>query len=148
MDPLEDTTADEVRMHRSITVRLVLVALGTLFLLTGVVGIFTPLLPTTPFVLLAAACYARASSRFYGWLLANRSFGPMIREWRRYRSIPYRTKLFAIATMAATLAVSILVFVRPLWLQFAVAGFGLGLAAWMYRIPSRDAPARTPESGA
>ncbi len=147
MEQVEDPGEDEERKHRSMAVRLMLVGIGTLFLLVGVVGIFTPLLPTTPFVLLAAACYARASSRFYRWLLANRTFGPMIREWRRYRSIPWRTKLIAIAMMAATLSISIVFFVRPLWAQLVVAGFGLALAVWMYRIPSRDAPPRVRGEG-
>lgn len=142
MDDPQKESADEVRKHRSFTVRVVLVALGTLFLVVGVIGIFTPLLPTTPFILLAAACYARASTRFYGWLTRSATFGPMISEWRRHRSIRYRTKMVAIATMAVTLSVSILLFVRPLWMQLLVAAFGLVLAAWLYRIPSRDAPVR------
>ena len=133
----------EVRKHRSMTVRLVLVGIGSLALVVGVIGIFVPVLPTTPFVLLAAACYMRASSRFYRWLTGTRAFGPMIVEWHLYRSIRYRTKLVAIATMAATLAVSIVFFVRPVWLQAALAAFGVGLAIWMYRIPSRDAPLRS-----
>ena len=130
----------EVRKHRSLMVRLALVAAGTLFLLLAVIGIFTPVLPTTPFLLLAAGCYARASTRFYNWLLNNRAFGPLILEWRRHRSIPYRAKMIAIGMMACTLAVSVVFFVRPLWLQLALAAFGLGLAVWLYRIPSRDAP--------
>ena len=131
-----------VRLHSSLTLRALLVAAGTLSLLLGVIGIFTPVLPTTPFVLLAAACYARASTRFYRRLTANRTFGPMIREWQRHRSIAYRTKLFAIASMAASLGVSIAFFVEPLWLKAALAAFGAVLATWMYRIPSRDAPGR------
>ncbi len=131
-----------MRKHRSMTVRLVLVALGTLSLAVGVIGAFVPVLPTTPFVLLAAACYMRASTRFYRWLTGTRVFGPMIVEWHRHRSIRYRTKLYAIAMMATTLAASIVFFVRPGWLQAVLACFGIGLAIWMYRIPSRDAPRR------
>jgi uncharacterized membrane protein YbaN (DUF454 family) len=136
-------TETEIRPHASLALRALLVAVGTLSLLLGVVGAFTPVLPTTPFVLLAAACYARASTRLSGRLAASRTFGPMIREWRRHRSIPYRTKLFAIASMALSLGVSIAFFVEPPWLKAALAAFGAGLAAWMYRIPSRDAPARS-----
>lgn len=132
--------ADEVRKHGSLTVRVLLVIAGTACVVLGVIGIFTPLLPTTPFILLAAACYARASTRFYRWLLANRTFGPMIVEWRRHRSIPYRTKVISIVLMSVTMAISTIFFVRPLWLQLAVAACGVGLAAWMYRIPSRDRP--------
>ena len=139
--------ADEVRKHGSLTVRVLLVIAGTACVVLGVIGIFTPLLPTTPFILLAAACYARASTRFYRWLLANRTFGPMIVEWRRHRSIPYRTKVISIVLMSVTMAVSTIFFVRPLWLQVVIAACGVGLAAWMYRIPSRarpraDAPTR------
>jgi hypothetical protein len=132
----------EVRKHRSPLVRAALVAAGTLFLVLGVIGIFTPLLPTTPLLLAAAGCYARASTRFYNRLLNNPTVGPLILEWRRHRSIPYRTKLIAIATMGCTLAVSIVFFVRPAWLQAVLALFGVGLALWLYRIPSRDSPGR------
>lgn len=113
---------------------------GVLSLGLGILGMFLPVLPTTPFVLLAAACFARSSDRFYGWLLAHRAFGPMVREWRTHRSIPYRTKLVAIVLMAASLSTSIVFFVRPAWLQAALAVFGVGLALWLYRIPSRDRP--------
>jgi uncharacterized membrane protein YbaN (DUF454 family) len=138
MEP-EDYSA-EVRKPGSLTVRVMLVAAGTLCVGLGIVGLFMPVLPTTPFLLLAAACYARASSRFYNWLLNNRTFGPTIREWRRYRSIPYRTKLTAIALMAVTLTSSIVFFVRSPALQAALAVLGVLLAVWMYRIPSRDRP--------
>ena len=128
----------EVRKHRSVAVRAAFVALGTLFVGLGVLGIFLPLLPTTPFLLLAAACYARASTRFYNWLLNNPTFGPLILEWRRYRSIPYRVKVLAIVLMSLTLASSIIFFVPNAYAQMALAGFGVLLAAYLYRIPSRD----------
>jgi hypothetical protein len=127
-----------VRKHDSLLVRVLLVALGSAFVVLGLVGLFTPVLPTTPFLLLAAACYARASRRFYNWLLNNRSFGPTILEWQQHRSIAYRTKLVAIAMMATTLTISIVFFVANPWLQGALALFGLSLAIYMYRIPSRD----------
>lgn len=111
---------------------------GTIALGVGLLGIFLPLLPTTPFVLLAAACYARGSERFHQWLLANRTFGPMVYEWEQHRSLPYRTKVTAIVLMSTTMAISIAFFVRPAWLKIVLALFGIGLAIWMYRIPSRD----------
>ena len=113
-------------------------AAGFVFLAVGMAGVVLPVLPATPFILLAAACFARSSKRFHRWLLEHRAFGPMVREWEEHRSIPYRTKLFAIGLMAVSLATSIVLFVRPVWLQAALAIFGLVLAAWMYRIPSRD----------
>jgi uncharacterized membrane protein YbaN (DUF454 family) len=126
--------------HRSRWMRAFYIAAGSIALALGVAGIFLPLLPTTPFVLLAAACYARGSSRFHGWLLANRTFGPMIREWQEHRSIPYRTKLTAVALMSLTLGVSIVFFVEPVWLKLALAAMGVVLGVWLYRMPSRDRP--------
>jgi hypothetical protein len=115
-------------------------AFGTLALALAVLGIFLPLLPTTPLVLLAAACYARGSRRFYEWLLAQRTFGPIVHEWQRHRSIPYKTKVTAVILMSLTLGASIVFFVRPPWLKIALAVMGGGLAVWLYRMPSRDRP--------
>jgi uncharacterized membrane protein YbaN (DUF454 family) len=127
-----------VREHDSPLVRGLLIAAGAVCVVLGVIGIFLPLLPTTPLMLLAAACFARSSRRFHDWLLANRTFGPLIREWEKHRSIPRRTKLTAIVLMSLTLAVSIVFFVRPPWLQALLAVFGVLLAIWLYRIPSRE----------
>ncbi len=132
----------EVRKHRFLWVRLAFAALGTLFLLVGIIGIFTPILPTTPFLLLATACYARSSRRFYNWLMNHPAFGPLIVEWRTYRSIPWRIKLVAVATMTVTFGSSIVFFIKDGWLQLALAFFGLAMVVWLYRIPSRDRPDR------
>ncbi|HSD44280.1 MAG TPA: YbaN family protein [Burkholderiales bacterium] len=134
----------ETDVHPSRAVRVALVVAGTGFVGLGVLGAFLPVLPTTPFLLLAAACYARASTRFYNWLLNNRLFGPTIREWRQYRSIPYRTKWTAIALMAVTLTASIVFAVEDGRMQIALAVFGVLLAMWMARIPSRDRPPGRP----
>jgi hypothetical protein len=131
---------DPVTEHRSRWMRGVFLVAGSLCVGLGLIGLFLPLLPTTPFLLLAAACYARGSRRFYDWLLANRTFGPLINEWRRHRAIPYRTKISAIALMSLTLGISIVFFVPVLWVKLLLAAMGLGLAIWMYRMPSRDRP--------
>lgn len=128
----------EVRKHRFVWVQAVFAAMGTLFLLLGIIGIFTPILPTTPFLLLATACYARSSRRFYNYLLNHPSFGPLIIEWRTYRSIPRRIKLVAIVTMVLTFGSSIFFFIKDGRLQLALAFFGLMMAVWLYRIPSRS----------
>jgi uncharacterized membrane protein YbaN (DUF454 family) len=132
--------SDHVRKHPSPSVRAALVVAGSGFVVVGLAGIFLPVLPTTPFLLLAAACYARASRRFYNALLNSRLFGPAILEWHQHRAIAWRTKLTAIALMSLTLATSIVFFVEVTWLRVALALFGLILAAWLYRVPSRDAP--------
>ena len=129
-----------VRKHPSPSVRAALVVAGSGFVVVGLAGIFLPVLPTTPFLLVAAACYARASRRFYNALLNSRLFGPAILEWHEHRAIAWRTKLTAIALMSLTLAASVVFWVENSWLRLALALFGVALAAWLYRIPSRDGP--------
>jgi uncharacterized membrane protein YbaN (DUF454 family) len=140
MPPIDPVPATRDRRHASRAMRVLFVVLGFIALALGIAGVLLPVLPTTPFVLLAAACFARGSLRFHDWLLAHPLFGPMIVEWNEYGSIPWRTKIVAIVLMSTTLAVSILFFVEPLSLQFALALLGLGLATWLYRVPSRDRP--------
>jgi uncharacterized membrane protein YbaN (DUF454 family) len=146
MDSRKDETAPALqarrdgnaREHDSPLVRGVLIGAGLVCVVLGVIGIFLPLLPTTPFMLLAAACFARSSRRFHDWLLSNRTFGPLIHEWEQHRAIPRRTKLTAIVLMSLTLAASIVFFVELRWLQWSLTALGVLLAVWIYRIPSRQ----------
>ena len=85
------------------TVKIFLAILGCAALALGVVGIFVPLLPTTPFLLLAAALWVRSSPRLYEWLLAHRCFGEYIRNFRENRAIPMRAKVVSIALMWGTM---------------------------------------------
>ncbi|HMV71195.1 MAG TPA: YbaN family protein [Pseudomonadales bacterium] len=128
------------RLHTSRAMRVAFIALGMIALGLGIAGVVLPVLPTTPFVLLAAACFARGSQRFHDWLLAHPLFGPIIIEWNEYGSIPWRTKIVAIVLMSTTLTVSIVFFIEPRWLQAALALLGMLLATWLYRVPSRDHP--------
>jgi uncharacterized membrane protein YbaN (DUF454 family) len=130
------------QLHGSPIVRGLFLVAGVMSFALGIVGIFLPLLPTTPLIILAAACFARAYRPLHEWMLAHRWFGPMLREWYRHRSLPYRTKLVAIVTMLIGFGGSILFFVRPARAQALFAVFALLLAIMLYRIPSRDGPGR------
>lgn len=129
-------------LHPRRSMRVLLWCAGTAALLLGIAGAFLPVLPTTPFVLLAAGCYARASTRFHRRLLDHPGFGPLILEWQRHRSIPYRTKCYSLALMLSSIALSIWAMQGRPWVQGLLAVTGLTLACWMWRIPSRDRPAR------
>jgi|TARA_B100000315_G_scaffold233706_1_gene247045 hypothetical protein len=83
--------------------RGVLIVAGTFFLGLGVLGIILPILPTTPFLLLSAACYSRGSNRFYKWLIGNRWFGKYISDYRSGKGIPIRAKIIAVITLWATI---------------------------------------------
>ncbi len=125
-------------IHSSPAMRLLFLALGTLFLGLGLLGIVLPVLPTTPFVLLAATCYARGSIRAYSTLLNNRFCGPPIRQWQQDRSIPLKVKRFAIALLVTSLGISIACFRQSLGLQMVLVVLGIALVAFLWRIPSRN----------
>lgn len=141
----ESVTDDGTVHHRHpFPMRLLFAGLGTLFMLLGVLGIFLPVLPTPPFLLLAAACYARSSGRVYRWLLQHAHFGPLIREWREHRSMPYRAKRMALLLIALSFGCASIVFFVPGWPAKLAMGAGvLLLGTWIARLPSRDAPGRT-----
>lgn len=126
------------RLHGSRPVRLLLWACGVVALILGAVGVVVPGLPTTPFVLLAGACFVRASPRAHAWLLRNRTFGPLLREWEQHRSIPRRVKRFGLTAMALTAGFSIWYFAGQPWLQgLVVCGVLVGTYV-VLRLPTRD----------
>jgi uncharacterized membrane protein YbaN (DUF454 family) len=87
-------------------VRLIWLGLGGLFLATGLVGALLPVLPTTPFLLLAAGCFAKSSPRLHRWLLAHPTFGPPIRNWEENGAISRPAKRLAVGSMAVVLTIS------------------------------------------
>jgi uncharacterized protein len=109
---------------------------GALSLLLGVIGIVVPLLPTTPFVLLAAACFSRGSERWERWLLAHRHFGPMVRDWREHRAVPLRAK--QLATVMMTFGSAWAAWRLPMltWLPALCCSV---VALWLWRLPTRQA---------
>lgn len=116
--------------------RAILISVGTVSLALAALGVVLPLLPTTPFLLLAAACYARASERLHGWLLRNRHFGPALERWEVSRSLSPRAKWTAIPVLAIGVAGSALL-VGELVVQAALLGTGLVVGMFLLRLPTR-----------
>jgi uncharacterized membrane protein YbaN (DUF454 family) len=94
-----------------------LTAVGMLAMALGIIGIFVPLLPTTPFLLLAAACFVRSSDRSYRWLINHPWFGSYIHNYREHRAIPLRTKFTAIGVLWGTIGLTALRIAPPWWLS-------------------------------
>ena len=124
--------------------RLLLIGAGTICVALGVLGIFVPLLPTTPFLLLAGVCYARSSPRLLHWLHHNRWFGRYIRNYREGRGIPLREKILTLAALWLTIGISIAFFVPLLWVKALLALIAAGVTIHLLRVKTfrheRDMP--------
>ncbi|MBS0484748.1 MAG: YbaN family protein [Proteobacteria bacterium] len=130
-------TADLLCLHDSPLVRAMYLGAGFLALFLAVLGAVLPVLPTTPFILLAAACFARGSEHFHRKLLENRIAGPIIREWALYRSIPQRVKRWVYFLMTLSFGSSIWI-VPELWQKVMLVVIGSILAGYVWRIPVRE----------
>ena len=90
------------------------ILLGTLSLVLGIIGIFLPLLPTTPFLLLTATLYTRSSPRLYNWLLRQKHLGNYIRNFRENRAIPLKAKIISVSLIWITI-LNCVIFIVPYW---------------------------------
>lgn len=133
----EDTVATPAR-HRPRWLRHLWLSAGMLSLVLGFIGIFLPLLPTTPFVLLAAFCFSNGSPRWERWLLAHPHFGPMTRNWRQHRAVPLRAKQLATLMMAVSSAVSW--WIIPSHWRWMPGAVCLAVAVWLWRLPTSVPP--------
>lgn len=127
-----------LRLHHSPLIRSLYLCGGCAALMLGALGVILPVLPTTPFVLLAAACFARGSERFHNKLMTNRYTGPIIRQWRLHRSIPAKAKRLAYIMTALSFSVSILI-VPEMWQKAMLTSIACILAYCLSRIPVREA---------
>lgn len=120
---------------RTMLINGLLWLIGAIALVLGIIGAVLPVMPTTPFILITAACWGKASPRFHRWLYHHRFFGPMVRNWEEKRAIPRRAKYLAWSMMTLS---SIGLFIR--FPERWYVGVGTGLVClcvglWMARLP-------------
>jgi len=117
------------KKNKSLTkpVRILLISLGTIFIAIGVAGIFIPILPTTPLILLATALYARSSEKFYLWLLSNKIFGRHIKNYREKRGISIWVKVFTLSLLWVTISLSIFLGTEILWVRILLFIIAVGV---------------------
>lgn len=120
------------------TKKFVFVSIGMLFVVLGIIALFLPIVPTSPFLLVAAACFARSSQTLYNKLMDNPIFGPAIREWREYGTMAKVTKWISILLIAVSFSLSIALFIPVLTGKVIMGVIGLLVIILLYRIPSRD----------
>lgn len=116
-----------------------LLTLGVLSTGLGVIGIFLPLLPTVPLLLLAAFCFARSSRRLHIWLLRHKHLGPMISGYLDGSGVTRRTKTYAITMIWLTVPASAFLFVPIMAVRCLLLGIALAVSIYIYRLPTRPA---------
>ena len=124
--------------------RSLLIICGTLCVVPGVLGMIVPVLPTTPFLLLAAVCYARSSDRFYRWLLNNRWFGEYIRNYRAGLGMPRREKALTLIALWLTIGFTALFVVPVWWGKLILLGIATGVTVHLVRLKTLERESRAP----
>ncbi|QYF93444.1 YbaN family protein [Massilia sp. PAMC28688] len=120
--------------------KIAYIVLGWLFVALGVIGVFLPLLPTTPFLLLASACFARGSTRMHQWLLNSRPLGKYLRDYEAGRGIPVRAKIVTLGLMWASLIVGMVRVPYPS-VKVLLALVGIGVTVYLvWYVPVRRLP--------
>jgi len=114
----------------------VFTVLGTIFLGLGALGIVVPILPTTPFLLLAAACYLKGSERMHHWLLNNKLFGSYIKNYREGKGISAKGKIFTLTLLWITMLYSSLFLIDSLIIQVTLLIVPAAVTIHIYRIPT------------
>jgi len=108
-------------------VKIILIVLGTLFVIVGTVGVFVPILPTTPFLILAAACYLRSSEKMYNWLLSNRLFGRYLKNYLEKKGIPMGVKIGTILVLWITILLSAIFFIDLIYVRILLILIAIGV---------------------
>lgn len=134
-DKLYVDYSHEVRLISSPVLRYLLIGCAVLFLTLGIVGIFIPLLPTTPFLLLASACYARSSVRFYNWLMNHARLGPPLRDWKEKKSISRKNKIIAVSLIAITIIPTVLFWIPVVAVKILLALIGGSVSLFILSRP-------------
>ena len=116
--------------------KIFLIALGFSALLLGAIGVFIPVLPTTPFVILAAACFSASSRKINDWLLKSRLFGPYIENYRTKQGISVRRKVASIAFLWTGLLISMII-VRTVWICMVLCTVGVGVTVHLLLIKTK-----------
>jgi uncharacterized membrane protein YbaN (DUF454 family) len=119
----------------TVAMKIVLNVVGVLAIVLGVIGIFVPLLPTTPFLLLAAACFSRGSARMHDWLLGHRLFGQYLRNYQDGRGIPARAKVLALVMLWSSLGYASWRH-DALALRLLLLAVGVGVSVYLLRLPT------------
>jgi uncharacterized membrane protein YbaN (DUF454 family) len=110
--------------------------IGTLALGAGIIGVFLPVIPTTPLILLSAWCFFRSNSKIYQWVISNEKFGPTIENFQEGNGVTVKTKIRAIVMMWLTISVSVYIFIRNIYLIGFLYLMAVSVSIYLYKLPT------------
>lgn len=116
--------------------RVLLITAGSISLAAGIIGVIVPLLPTTPFLLLAAACYVKSSARLYEWLMNSPRLGRYLRDYHSGAGVPHRAKIISLSLLWLTIGFSVVLVVSVLWLRVLLLVIAAGVTGHLLSLPT------------
>ena len=138
---MQDATKEDESVHKAkesnyLIVKVLWIILGSFFVVLAAVGVALPGIPTTPFLILAAACYIRSSQKLYDRLIGNKTFGPYLKDYREGKGIPKKAKILAVSMIVLFVGSSVIFGIESLNLKIVVGTLGLtGLIYVIFKVP-------------
>tara|TARA_B100000029_G_C16963620_1_gene737244 strand:+ start:54 stop:482 length:429 start_codon:yes stop_codon:yes gene_type:complete len=132
----ENKDIHKAKESNNLFIKILWISLGSFFVALAALGVALPGLPTTPFLILAAACYIRSSQKLYDWLISNKTFGPYLKDYREGKGIPKKAKILAISMIILFVGSSVIFGIEDQILKIAVGVLGLtGLLYVIFKVP-------------
>jgi len=107
---------------------------GMFSLIIGFIGLLVPIMPTSPFLIIAAVCFFRSSEKMYNWLIHHRIFGRYIRGYLDYRALPLSTKIFSVLFLWIAIGTSLWLFVKTLWIALLILAITFAVSIYLLRL--------------
>lgn len=121
---------------KSDLLRFVLIGIGWFSIAAGIIGIFLPIMPTVPFLLLAAVCFSKSSVRFHTWLVEHKQFGPLVRDYLLTGAVPLKAKVAALTMIWISFPVSAFFLVEVFWLKLALMSVAAAVTLYLLYLPT------------
>lgn len=137
---MKNATISDVITHRNRAIRICLIIAGIFFVGVGTLGIVLPLLPTTPFLVLAAMCFSRSSERFHNWLLNNKWFGAYIKNYREGNGISLRQKVVVLSLLILTIGYSCIFLLNHIVGRIILVLVAIGISSHILKLPTLRSP--------
>ena len=132
----ENKDIHKAKESNNLFIKILWISLGSFFVALAAVGVALPGIPTTPFLILAAACYIRSSQKLYDWLISNKTFGPYLKDYREGKGIPKKAKILAISMIILFVGSSVIFGIEDQILKIVVGVLGLtGLLYVIFKVP-------------